>query len=201
MTVPVGGIIRATLYYTSANASTAQTVHYWDVVNAPQDEEDILTAIAVWVSDNWADEWASMASASSELTKIKVQEMNTDFTVKQNIGEEDIGQVGGAAGGADGAAMSAYIQMGTSLPKQIGRKYIPFPADAEADNGAFTAGTVADMAVLLAFALGYIDIATVASLRPGILSRTLNQFVPFNGTGSLTDIPAYQRRRKPNVGS
>jgi hypothetical protein len=38
-------------------------------------------------------------------------------------------------------------------------------------------------------------------LLPGVVSRVTQLFYEFTGSGYTTDIPAYQRRRKVNVGS
>jgi len=57
------------------------------------------------------------------------------------------------------------------------------------------------MALLLLEYLGDVPTAGTGVLIAGLASKTLNQFVPFLSAGLIEDTPAYQRRRKPNVGS
>jgi hypothetical protein len=80
-----------------------------------------------------------------------------------------------------------------------GSKYLPPPAENFLLNGLFAASMTTGM-------LAYLDdlastfIGTNAEYAQGIWQEASQAFRQYTGTGTVTNVPAYQRRRKPGVG-
>jgi hypothetical protein len=93
------------------------------------------------------------------------------------------------------------MQADTAFPRTKGRKYVPGIPEGQVVDGLIIAGQLVNLALLLAEYVGVIPAGVTAVLTPGVISRVTETFRPFLAAGSITDIPAYQRRRKPNVGA
>ena len=197
----VGEVLRLTLSYTYPNASEAMNVFYYELTGGNEDDSQVETDIVDWVVNTWVPVWEQIASAGVFLTTAALDIMNTDGTVARNLTTEPIGLAGQVPQHILPAANAYYLQAYTSMPKQRGSKYVPGIPETLVDDGKITAPTVVFMLGLLTAYLAPVAAGTSGSLVPGILSKTLLQFVPFLISGVVTDIPAYQRRRKPNVGS
>lgn len=197
----VGEIIRATLFYTSSNASVANNVFHWIVGVTTIPDADLLTLVDTWVDNDWGDHWSDTAPNTSTLTDLAVKVMNTDGTVKRDIGFTAPDIDGQDAATTDAVAVSGLIALGTGLPKQVGRKYVPFQTDQNITDGLFTAGSLAELVILLADWAAVLVDGGGGTLSPGLLSRSLEVFVGFSPAGAASSVPAYQRRRKPGVGS
>lgn len=200
MTVNPGDIVRTALSYSAPGASEQQNVFFHTLEGGSQPDLDILNSINAWVTNIWHPAWADLCSGEAEIVSFAVDVVNPDGTVARNLGGLPVGLSGGVGGEVTSAAVSGYLLAYTILPKQRGSKYIPGVAEASITNGLFNAEALGDLAVLLALYLGYIDVAAVPLLRPGVLSRTLETFVDFLESGLIEVRPAYQRRRKLGVG-
>lgn len=201
MTVAIGEAVRLTLFYTAAAASVANTVFNFVGTTAGSDDTDVLDALEDWIDTFWAPAWADLASDSSELEGFSVDKMNLDGTVAANIGTGDTNVAGTQVADTSTAAVAGYLLAQTELPKQRGSKYIPFLSEGATVDGKLNATALTDMALLLVSYLATINVSGGGKLAPGVLSRTLVEFVPFLPQGTVNDVPAYQRRRKPFVGS
>ena len=197
----IGEIFRATFNYVVPNSSAAQNVFHWVLQTAPIEDFKIFDSIASWGENDWGDPWAEIASDLSSLESIKVDVVNVDGTIVRAVGLALIGLDGTGAGGSVSAAVSAYMLLKTIRPKVRGSKYVAGVADARVDSGELDAPAIAQMAFLLIEYGSDILIEGAAVIVPGVPSRSLVEFVEFLDTGLLETIPAYQRRRKPNVGS
>ena len=197
----IGEIFRATFNYTMPNASSAQNVFHWVLETATIEDFKIFDEIARWAEDDWGGPWSDLAGDDAELESVKVDVVEVNGTIVRAVGLAIIGLSGGQAGGVVSAAVSAYMLLKTVRPKVRGSKYVPGVADTRVDSGSLDAMGLAELAFLL------IEYATTllpegaSELIPGVPSRSLGVFQPFLDTGLIENIPAYQRRRKPNVGS
>lgn len=199
----VGEILRLAVEYVAAHTGIMLTVHTYQLTTGPVTDTEVLESIGGWVENVWHGSWSDLASNEVTIDGWQAEILNTDGTVNRFIGL-DTGLVlaGDVIGDPDPAAVSAFMQASTAVPKTRGRKYIPGVADPRIENGVLNATTLSQLAAL---ALVYVAERSVSAgagiLTAGVLSRTLQQFVPFQGSVVVTNVPAYQRRRKPNVGS
>ena len=197
----VGDIVRAVVTYQSPGASIQQNVFWWIIEEMGIGNPALLAEISDWVSVDWGLLWAEVASDQVNLVDVSVDLMNPDGTVKVNVGIDVINLPGDGASTVLPAATSGYLLAQTALPKSRGSKYIPGMDENSLDEGVFTL-----IAVVLLLSMAVIYVAPVtttvgAVLRAGVLTRLTQEFNEFLLEASTTDVPAYQRRRKPGVGS
>lgn len=196
-----GEIFRCTVDYSAPNASAIQNVFWWVYHGTPTANLNVLNAIDSFITLNWGPDWQDFASQDFTLVQGHVQRVNPNGTIAGELGVFTPNLIGGVAEDLLTGVVAGYAQAFTSTPGHFGRKYIPGPGDSVVVDGLLNPETLADLAVLLVDWLEVLSVGVTGSLAPGLLSRTLLLFLEFNATGSITDVPAYQRRRKPNVGS
>lgn len=97
--------------------------------------------------------------------------------------------------------VAALVRLWTTDPDVQGKKYIPGMCEDNIADGLFD---VAQLTTLLAFAadwyLPFVGAASGATFTPGIWSVVNTLFVAGVDHIAANAIPAYQRRRKQNVG-
>lgn len=197
----LGEIIRASLSYSSPNASEGQNVFHWIITEGNIRDEIILSGLVAWATNQWHEHWQNIASISSVLESMNIQVVNTDGTILRNIGEVDLALPGlGPQDNASAAAVAALLTAPTDRPQATGKKYIPFIMDNSVDNGVIDSTALVSLALLIVEWLVVIETADVGNLTPGLLSRSLLAFEEFLGSGVVDNVPSYQRRRKPGVG-
>lgn len=197
----VGDIVRVNIHHTLPNTSEAQNVFYWQIGGQSIDDEDMLDDILSWVTTFWASAWRDIAAPSASMDYFEADLVNVNGTVQQNLGVRQINIAGDAPGTTIAAAVSGYLMASTLLPKGRGSKYIPGLAETSTSEGEWSPATVLELGQMLLAYLATINATGGTQLVPGISSRTVQQFVPFLSQGLVETIPAYQRRRKPGVGS
>lgn len=197
----IGDIVRSVITYSTPGASEQQNVFWHIIEEMGIGNPALLVEIAKWVEESWGPIWAELAASSSQLVDVSVDIMNPDGTVKVNVGITLIGLDGDQASNATSAAVSGYLLAQTNLPKSRGSKYMPGVSEGAIDDGEFSLGSVI---IMLAAAIIYVTPVTTvvgAVLKAGVLTRLTGTFNEFLFEASTTNVPAYQRRRKPNVGS
>lgn len=196
-----GEIIRVVLSYNGPGASVAQNVFYFECQDAAAEEQTALQDVSDWFVANWLAEWDGVAADTAEAFLIEMDILNGDGTVDRNIGDDDISVFGTQASDVLPAAVSGYMQADSERGGSLGRKYVPFVSENAPIDGLYGAGTTAFFADMLVDWITTITVDIAAHFVPGILSRITESFQEFLGSGYTTNVPAYQRRRKPNVGS
>lgn len=97
--------------------------------------------------------------------------------------------------------VAGLVRLWTTDPDVQGKKYIPGTVEASLTDGLFIAARITDW---LAFAadwyLPFVGAATGATFTPGVWSVVQTAFLPAVNHLAASAIPAYQRRRKRNVG-
>lgn len=197
----IGEILRTTVRYSSLGASEQLNIFHHVVAVSDVDDDEAGNALNAFILNDWAPDWANMAPTSSALTDIAVDVVDVEGLVIRAIATYLIGQSGLAGGTVASAAVSAYLLLKSEFPKVRGVKYVPAISEDQIEDGEMTAPALANMALLLIEYATSIDAFGSAELVPGVPSKSLLTFVPFLDTGIIESIPAYQRRRKPNVGS
>lgn len=197
----VGEIVRCAIIYVSPGASEQQNVLHWMVAGAPIDDSDLLDGIENYVRTEWGAAWAPTAADSSVIAAIDCQVLNANGTVKRDLGLASINVAGTGVGGVLAAATSAYFIAPTFTPKVRGSKYIPGMSEGALADGVWQSVSKTALLVLAGVWLAGVDLDGVPYLIAGVLSKKLAGFVALGDSVGVSSTPAYQRRRKPNVGS
>lgn len=196
----VGELIRCTAHYAYDGAGDCQNVFVYELSSANVTDAVLATALDTFFTSVWGTAWAAIAAGVAELTNVDVEVVNTAGEVVRNIANVLVNRMGGGGQEVMPAGVAGYIAGYTDIPKATGKKYVPGIAEAMVTDGQFT---TAGQAALLGLAAAYIaDVAGGGSaiLIAGLLSKKLEQFVPFTAVYAYNSLPAYQRRRKAGVG-
>jgi len=203
MAVKEDDVLRVVLEYAIPASSQVLNVFYFIVVGNPPSDEAVLTDLLEWAQTVWGDAWADIASSQADITGMTVDVLDpVTGDVLENVGTPTIAVTGTVADQVNAAAVAGYIKGDTQFPKTRGSKYVPGIGEALTETGLFNSTAVTGLLALLDIYLTvYAGVESGVDFRPGVISRALAAWVAFQGGGSTTDVPAYQRRRKPNVGS
>lgn len=199
--IQVGEIVRLVLSYGSPGASIAQNVFYFECQASSADEATTLADMTTHMTNNWLAQWKTISEAAVDCFLLEMDIINPDGTVDRNIGDSDPDVQGDLTGDILPAAVSGYMQANTERSNSLGRKFVPFITEAGQEDGFWDSALVGVLADLLTNYLSILVVDTTADMVPGVLSRVTNTFLEFLGSGYTTNVPAYQRRRKPTVGS
>ena len=196
-----GEKLRVVAKYSAPNSSQILNVFFYEYTGAGDTDADVLSACDTFFTDEWGPDWQALAGDDFTFDEIELDVLNSTGTVKRNIGSALIGLQGDFITDMTPIGACILLSADTAKPKQRGRKYIAGLESNGIVNGLLTAARLVTAALLTAEYLDTITGILAGELTPGVLSRTLQAFEPFVASGTITDVPAYQRRRKPNVGS
>lgn len=97
--------------------------------------------------------------------------------------------------------VAGLIRLWTTDPDVQGKKYIPGPTEGDVADGLFFAGMITQLLAMAAdWYTPFIGAATGATFTPGVWSVVQSAFLAGVDHVATSTIPAYQRRRKNNVG-
>lgn len=199
MAIP-GEVIRASVVYTVPGASRPQNIFYWQVITGDTDA-NVLAGVIAWATGQWATAWQATATTSCSADTVTVDVINLNGTVNRNLGSASIGTVGSLAQDTLPAANSALVIADVGLPKIRGRKFVPGLSENNVTSGLLDASYVGLFTAHLNAYVAAITTAGSGQLLAGTPSKVISAFRLFQGSGVVSDVPAYQRRRKPGVGS
>lgn len=194
-------IIQTTLRHTSLNASEQLMMLTHEVSALGLPDQDIVDAMADYLSNQWAPRWQALAASSSTLTRADLVALNPDGTVDRNLGSITVGATGSGSQPVLPAATSALMVGNVAAPNRRGLKYVPCITEGVVQDGILTDVALQNLVELAIEYLTPIIIDLIIEMAPGILDKVAGVFHPFTRSGYVTDVPAYQRRRKPGVGS
>jgi len=202
MSITSGTILRIVASLAFPDSVIAQNVFYAVLTGAgPWDEDDIVSD-AIDYMDIVFGAWDAMASDDVDLDLVQVYEYDPV--------DEDWDEVGSGAGGVTGQVsgdrlphgVAAYTQAKTTDPDVSAAKYWTGFCEVSQANGVWAAGTLTDLGLTAAaWIAGDTGSASGAVFEAGVWSVKNENFYAFNGNLVVNAIPAYQRRRKPGVGS
>lgn len=199
--IQIGEIVRVVLSFGAPGASIAQNVFYFELQDSTADAATVLSDVNAWFVANYLDRWSDNADGDSECFLLEMDIVNGDGTVDRNIGDAAPDVAGGITGDILPAAVSGYFQANTERSNSLGRKFVPFFTETAQTDGFWAPTVTTALADLLVDYLASIVVDTTATLVPGVVSRVTQLFLEFIGSGYATNVPGYQRRRKPTVGS
>lgn len=200
MTVTAGDIVKMVLEYAYPGAGTALNIFHFFYGGEDVEDADLMDVMEVFFRDEWGDHWAGLAPTNSSIDQVEGLVVDNAGLTIRDIGSRQIDKDGDLASDVNAAAVSGYLQGNTIVPQVRGSKYIPGLAEESIAGGVFTVTALVDLLLLLGDYLIDIEIVPGSSLRPGVLSSKEGGFLSFESGGGLTDVPAYQRRRKIGVG-
>jgi hypothetical protein len=195
-----GEIIRVNLLYSASGASQAMNVFHWEVSDTFTDAA-IRTALMGFV-DAWATDWADLADDDASLDEAQFIVLSSTGAVLRTLAPYMVAMPGDSLGGeTTPAAVSGFMQAASLLAGIYGRKYVPFIQESLIGQGILNASPVTTLIGMAIDWLLPIEISFDIALRAGVLSTKTGGFVRLQSPASISDVPGYQRRRKPNVGS
>lgn len=205
MSIDITDIIRVAVTGTAPQASVWQHVwHYYAHSGTTATETDVLTG----VSGNYTTAWANMVSYISDqysVGQVEGWKYNTVTNKWEGFGTLTFGPLtGGSASDPHPHGVAAVGRWSTDIARRQGRHFLPGIIDSAIDLGLI------DSAVVTAF-IAYLDDWTddvvvtglnlnLCTFNTDITSVYYETKSDFSGTLIVSNIPGYQRRRKPLVG-
>lgn len=202
MSVADGDVLRivASMLWTDGNVNQNVFNVIMGGSGAPWDDVDIIDDAQDWLDDMYAN---ITAHASDEI------DGNEVIVYKYDAVGDDWDEVGSQSWTWNPTSVTDQLPRGvaglvrlwTEDPDVQGKKYIPGLTESSVNDGLFNAGVLTD---LLAFAadwyLPFVGAASGGTFTPGIWSVVGKLLVEAVDHIASSAIPAYQRRRKRNVG-
>ncbi len=196
-----GDIFRAAVHYTILNSSDVLNVFWW-IYGGPGDTDaQVLDQIDDFLTNVWGADWDANSATDAMIDFADVDVINLDGTVNRNVGTALIGVPGSTGVDSEPGPVSQLITAETVLPKVRGRKFVPGIDDTLIVDGLLTAAALTNLVLMVLDYILVLSSLLSGNLTPGVLRKTAMLWEDFSGTGIVSDIPACQRRRKPNVGS
>lgn len=202
MTVSDPSILRVVASFLWTDGNVNQNVFNCSIsgTGAPWDEADVVADCEDWLDDMYLNIAGGMSDEidGNEIVVYKYDVVGDDW---DEVGSEAWLYNPSAAGDQLPRGVAGLVRLWTADPDVQGKKYLGGMTEGTTTDGLFVAGTVSDFLDFAAdwytpFAGGL----TTATFTPGVWSvvqKTL--FLGINHVATST-IPAYQRRRKRNVG-
>jgi len=201
MAIIDNSILRAAARFALHNASDIVNVYHF-VMDSVGDvsEANVLADILAYVQGVMSN-MTTQYSSSLTLEDVEVWVRNTTLDRWDYVGAIDGTWAGtGTADQSLPVGTCALATADTTDSHAKGRKYFPPPLETQSAGGLFASAFVAQLAAALSDWVS-VFIGTYAEWASGIWSEKDNNFKLFTGTGTTNNVPAYQRRRKPGVGS
>lgn len=196
----IGERLRGALRSSVPGASEVLNVFWW-TVTSPDTDANGLSAIGTWALTGFGPQWQAAVTTSCTLIDIDVDVIASNGTVVRNLGTVTINLTGSLAQDNIVGGAGALLVANTAQPGVRGRKTIAGLSENNVTTGFLDAALVTLLGSMLTQYYAVINTAGAGVLTPGVVSRATGTFWPFTGSGYVSDVPAYQRRRKPNVGS
>lgn len=202
MTVSTGDILRVVAQWVWDDGEINQNVFNAVVTGAggPWADADILTDAVAWILLMYNEVVNDMAPeiSGSEAFIYKWDPIGLDW---DEVGTKTFAFTPLGATDELPRGVAALINAQTTDPDIQGKKYLPAFVEGTSVAGLFSASVVAHLVLFLAkWATDFVGTASLADWDPSIWSPTDVVAVGMTGSGSTPAVPAYQRRRKNNVG-
>lgn len=202
MSITDGTILRIVATLLFPDSVIAQNVFHSVVTTVGSyDEDDVVDDLGDYLQDVYG-EWDDLGDggiAVDEYTVYEYDPIDQDF---DEVGKGDVGLSGAVAGDMLPHAVCFLTQARTTDPDVNGRKYWGGLTELAQTEGLWLPVTATQMAILNAqWVSQHAGTLTGATFTMGVWSPTRSNFFAFNGNTTTSLIPAYQRRRKPGVGS
>lgn len=202
MSVADGDILRIVASFLWTDGNVNQNVYNVKMsgAGAPWDDSDIIDDAEDWLDNMYLN---LVNSLSDEI------DGNEVLVYKYDAGGDDWDEVGSQAWTFDPTVtqdqmprgVAGLVRLWSTDPDVQGKKYIPGLTEGSATDGLLTSSVITN---LLAFAadwyLPFVGATSGGTFTPGIWSVVGTVFRAAVDHVATSTIPAYQRRRKRNVG-
>ncbi len=181
--------------------TVAQNVYYarYDGLG-DVNEATTTNDMKLWSDDMYANMLATLADTVTIEEVTVFRKVTADPLVFEQIGTEASTQVGTSTDQCLPNGVAMVMRVGTVALRSIARKYIPGINEGSSDITTWSAAALAAGASFLFDWLAGPATQAGRDYTVGIVSTKDGLFKTFKGTGILSAIPGYQRRRKPGVG-
>lgn len=202
MSIVDGEILRivASMIYGDGNIN--QNVYNTVVTGggAPFDEDDIIDDATDWLDAMYTHVVNQVVTnlAGNEIIVYKYDSIDNDW---DEVGSQAWVFDFTGAGDELPRPVSALVRLWTTDPDVQGKKYLPAHTEAVLTNGLWTAGAITNLLLFGAeWYAPFVGAASGATFTPGIWSVVGTVFKLAVDHYATSTIPAYQRRRKRNIG-
>ena len=195
-------ILRVVASFLWTDGNVAQNVYNCKLsgVGSPWDDEDIIDDAVAWMDDIYANVTVNMSDEidGNEVIVYKYDAVGQDW---DEVGSDawTFNPTGASEQLPRGVA--GLVRLWTVDPDVQGKKYIPGLMDSSLTDGLFNAAMLTKLLAIAAdWYLPFAGGVSGATFTPGIWSVALAVFKAAVDHIAASAIPAYQRRRKRNVG-
>lgn len=202
MSIADGSILRCVASFLWTDGNVNQNVFNCILSGggSPWDEVDVVDDLEDWLDNMYANLTTTLSDEidGNEVIAYKWDAVGQDW---DEVGSQSWTYDPTGAGDQLPRGVAALVRLWTIDPDVQGKKYIPALTENVLQDGLLPAATIT---ALLAFAadwyLPFVGAASGATFTPGIWSVAGTVFKAAIDHIATSTIPAYQRRRKRNVG-
>lgn len=202
MTIVTGDILRivASMLWTDGNVNQNVFNAVVSGGGGPWTDQDIIDDADAWL-DNMYLNLTAHTTDSLDGNEVIVYKYDTIGLDWDEVGSQAWIWDPAAASDELPRGVAALVRLWTTDPDVQGKKYIPGMLEANTTDGLYGASLIT---ALLAFAADwytpFVGLTSGATWTPGIWSVVQLAFLAAVDHIATSTIPAYQRRRKRNVG-
>lgn len=206
MTVVDGDVLRVVVEIDAPDSVLMNNVYHFQLSDPSADnpnDAQVLSAVSnkmAQLYNTWDDEMSSEYNISTaDVDRVEWNDVDDYWEIVEHIGSFllDIDGLGISDASPHGCA--ANLTFDTDDPKRRGRKFLPGISEDGVDDSTFISAVQTVLAAVVTALLTNQLVLGDAELVAGIPSN-LGTWLPFV-TGAANTISAYQRRRKPGVGT
>lgn len=202
MTIQDGEILRVVASMLWGDGNVNQNVFNCIVSGGspPFTDDDVIEDMEDWL-DNMYQNITNQTHTNLEGNEVIVYKYDSVDDDWDEVGSDAWVWNPSGAGDELPRAVAALVRLWTVDPDVQGKKYLPATIESILTNGLWTAGAITNF---LAFAADwwqpFVGATSGATFTPGIWSVVNTAFFAAIDHIATTTIPAYQRRRKRNIG-
>ncbi len=202
MTIPTGTVLRCVASMLWSDGGINQNVFNCLVSggSGPWDDTDIIDDVEAWFDNMYAN-LTSRTADNLDGNETIVYKWDTVGLDWDEVGSQTFTWNPVAADSYQARGVAGLVRLWTTDPDVQGKKYLPGATEAQMSDGLYIA---AYLTALLAFGadwyLPFTGGVSGATFTPGVWSVVGSVFQAGVDHIAASSIPAYQRRRKRNVG-
>lgn len=201
MTIATTRPLKLVQRFTMPDSVEAINVFYFETdFTTPQAESTVISQLEDWIEDLYGTLTTAITSDTT-LGTFTLYEWDTLNTQWDSVGEGSPSVSFAATGNMLPHGVAALVRAYSENSRSIGRKYIPGMSDQTQVDGDWTAATLTALAAFGNMWDNTPSWGTAESLIPSVWSRFYMDMRHLSGVEVILAQPAYQRRRRPGVGS
>ena len=203
MSVVTNTVLRAVASLLMPESVIAQNIFYSLISGGggPWDDDDVVSDIVDWIEDIYTS-WGSIGDNNVALNTIQVYKYDSIDDDWDEVGDDTSEVDGLVAGDLLPHGVAGYTIARTLDPDVSASKYWPGITETSQTEGSWVGAALTQMlAMNVIWMEDDVGAASGADFNPGVWSVKNNAFFEFGDTHLVKGSPAYQRRRKPGVGS